>query len=885
MTSDKFDKPLTDKDHQDTDKHLIGETLPSPSQIRSILINDTGSAGLSPIPAREDHLHDIDLTGYLTEADFPGGNTGIPTPTNLSNYYTKDEVNELLLLFCTLCAKEWGEDPVCWYEWRVEQYDPVLDRWVGVLDMDGSVIAGFLELITDPIPYDLDTLPDGYAYRVALREICNAIPDDWVLTDPFFPDTDWKLTCSEEVSPSFTSAIYTDAIYAIPRVCTESGSTVIRDNVSGAILTQGPAFLAAINDSDDEWGLSSKLNVGLFAQEKAFAWLPSIAALNNSTDCSFHFSFKFPVLLPSQVTTILTIGNRIRFLVRIVNGKVQPYVTIQKVGGGVMTLEDTNTYALGEYVEVSLSITQGGTFDFGVNYAIVDTNTDEETASLAANDGFIRINGANSTVIRKIFGWDSAINIPSLDPVISIIEFLGHGDAATSSGGDVTAAYPSGYTPTDGDMALLVIHFSATSATETDFADVSINHTYTLIHAEDWGSGYGARWYRRRLDGVTDLADATINWPYTSVTSTMFAQVSIFRGVDNVTPVDGTVESSSSGASGVTRAVLPASFTAGAVLFTNTTKIFGSLTGSGILANFNERRGFDAFEYGTGQQFGPTNRRVNTVTAWKVSPYVRAWESIQWSTINTSLSFRNVAFALRPSKGAFVEPALGISVVGTPETTRLSPGAIFTFPSEMQEGDVAIIMAGGYWAATATTAQDPHYDGFTRIFQGGGSLPYYVAWRRIDGTEPATFEWTLTGSTSGTLIVYRGVAATDPIGVSASDWQSARANQIGDLPFGPADIPAPVDLMTSSAGYRVLNYINVYRGATLSSLTEVTNFKGYNILDSHRATRFITEVVEYAASSNPIPTVEMNIVSQSSILKRNLMVVVRASGVAPPDPL
>jgi hypothetical protein len=57
------DANLTIRDHQDPDKHWIGETLPAPTQgdIPGT-VGTVSGPGDSPFPARADHLHKIDPT-------------------------------------------------------------------------------------------------------------------------------------------------------------------------------------------------------------------------------------------------------------------------------------------------------------------------------------------------------------------------------------------------------------------------------------------------------------------------------------------------------------------------------------------------------------------------------------------------------------------------------------------------------------------------------------------------------------------------------------------------------------------------------------------------------------------------------------------------------
>jgi hypothetical protein len=52
------DRNLTDRTHNDPDRHWIGETLPAPSDAETTFAGALTSAGASVFPARADHSHD-----------------------------------------------------------------------------------------------------------------------------------------------------------------------------------------------------------------------------------------------------------------------------------------------------------------------------------------------------------------------------------------------------------------------------------------------------------------------------------------------------------------------------------------------------------------------------------------------------------------------------------------------------------------------------------------------------------------------------------------------------------------------------------------------------------------------------------------------------------
>jgi hypothetical protein len=86
-----FKSGLTVPEHEVRDLHYIGEALPVPSQITtSISIEADASTGSSPIPAREDHVHAVDVASLI---QFINEN---PTEVDLTNYYTKAEIDTII---------------------------------------------------------------------------------------------------------------------------------------------------------------------------------------------------------------------------------------------------------------------------------------------------------------------------------------------------------------------------------------------------------------------------------------------------------------------------------------------------------------------------------------------------------------------------------------------------------------------------------------------------------------------------------------------------------------------------------------------------------------------------------------------------------------------
>jgi len=114
-----FKPGLTVPEHELKDLHYIGEALPVPSLITSsISVEADADVGGSPVPAREDHIHAVDvesliqfineneelvdLTNYYTKQEADAIHDAMSTGgVDLSNYYTKGEVDTFLNILAT----------------------------------------------------------------------------------------------------------------------------------------------------------------------------------------------------------------------------------------------------------------------------------------------------------------------------------------------------------------------------------------------------------------------------------------------------------------------------------------------------------------------------------------------------------------------------------------------------------------------------------------------------------------------------------------------------------------------------------------------------------------------------------------------------------------
>lgn len=158
------EESLTEREHNDPDKHWVGETLPAPSVDDVKFAGVDTSAGASPFPARADHSHDTRARfciarGPAGKAVAPGATTyidGIQLPWGGEDF--RNVGSTQLFLF-----------PQEGY-WRVRVHYRIV-RSAGVFPAATPyIIRGDFDNATSQIEIELDDLPTNQNRKIGVAE-------------------------------------------------------------------------------------------------------------------------------------------------------------------------------------------------------------------------------------------------------------------------------------------------------------------------------------------------------------------------------------------------------------------------------------------------------------------------------------------------------------------------------------------------------------------------------------------------------------------------------------------------------------------------------------------------------------------------------------------
>lgn len=596
----------------------------------------------------------------------------------------------------------------------------------------------------------------------------------------------------------------------------------IREFKTGIKLDIGPAFISPVKDTEDEWGLSSKYNVGMHSGLVAKGFIPAVASMTSASNFSLHCSYKIPVVPPSQTNTMMVIGGKVRFLFKIINNKVVPFVTMPKVGGGILTLESPIHYNLNEFIDVAVGVTQGQFADLFVNNIPVISSEEPVTIDMDGNNGLVEINGVNSSLIRKIYGWDYYIDdfsaTPSFQPIEVLMEWSQPGVSTSTS--VITPTFPPEYSPQVGDFVVCYKTYAPSGHT------LSGPGWYSASPSLPNGGACFLVWRAVNSDDVTTgtLPDLTLS---VNTTSNQLHFVA-FRGV-NYTHPDGPFENP------IYR------------VFPNTNVLFPYISEHpvvtpGGLDIMLISSNYTAFAQPPFNILGSTGHFVRspsvTPNAASISRHIKFPSTIipNGTIANTSMSSNGwirlnggsdnravLRTGLRPTK--IYSPTgntSNISYVGSSFGfgDGLNPGSSFSLPAGTVEGDFVFILAttssGGF-------ITDPSFKTVYATNQGN-TQRLLIGYKIIDSTDGGTI--TFHTNTISTYIyvymfTYRGVDKVTPLdntyGFYTQDYSSTPN-------FGAAQ---PYSLLNNSS---VLYGIVSTRasGTTVYNPSYITNVNGYN---------------------------------------------------------
>jgi hypothetical protein len=304
----------------------------------------------------------------------------------------------------------------CWWEYVVQELD--LDLIWADTDplVTGELDGDVGDWAFDPIALGLECFT---VYRLKYREVCNSVPGDWNYGGSFTPACDWEEQCGDiSISPSFLAAPFDDAIYAIPRVCSDPDrGLLIEDYVSGQSLGKGPGLAAPIRDADNEWGLAARPTMTTAFDNLASGFLAAINGLDDNAD---DFSISLDIKLsaaPAPSATVFVLGDKVRVILDAVGSGFKVRVTMPPTTGNPFFLLESAELPLNQYHIITVTSDADGDKVLYINGGEVDTDATGNPVNVESFDASIVINGTPGMIARRVAGWDRVIDPFGFEPV------------------------------------------------------------------------------------------------------------------------------------------------------------------------------------------------------------------------------------------------------------------------------------------------------------------------------------------------------------------------------------------------------------------------------------------------------------------------------------
>lgn len=218
---DLFKPGMTVPEHEVRDLHYIGEALPVPSQVVSAVgVGPTPSTGTSPVVAREDHIHDLDVDSLITLIN--------DNADDITEFYTTTEVDNIVN---NIIVGEIGD--IYYTEAEIDAFLTIINDAIDAIDARVTV---------------LESVRDRFELYFSYGTVVN--PDEDVILGRYVAFRDFNILelmitivsdsvedCSVRVFHS-TGGSYTEIIHEV------------LDAGDATFVVQPAGFPFAINDGD-----------------------------------------------------------------------------------------------------------------------------------------------------------------------------------------------------------------------------------------------------------------------------------------------------------------------------------------------------------------------------------------------------------------------------------------------------------------------------------------------------------------------------------------------------------------------------------------------------------------------------------------------------------
>jgi len=308
----------------------------------------------------------------------------------------------------------------CWWGYKF-QYRAACawaDTAVSEAFADGNV--GDVTIDTGAAPFT--TYPNAL-FRLAYREICNGVTQDWVYGEPFMAADFGNPDClgiSKSISQS-TSPFATADMFALPAACQGDGTglQIVDGLTQDEFFPMEPGF-KCIEYIDDEWtiiaddttdpAVSNVIYTGLLQ-----GTVPEVGNLHDESDFTISLEIKVPdnSLVLAGGTGAYTILNMGGAVLVNVTQNVSDYsitVVVPRSGGGSYVFRADNlAYATWNSVFYVHDVSEADGRQLWVNQAIVDTSSNAFLNEFSDIDNSVTISTVNDMQIRKVYGWTRAL--------------------------------------------------------------------------------------------------------------------------------------------------------------------------------------------------------------------------------------------------------------------------------------------------------------------------------------------------------------------------------------------------------------------------------------------------------------------------------------------
>lgn len=315
----------------------------------------------------------------------------------------------------------------CWWEYKI-QYRAAcawVDTGAGGAEVDGNV--GDVTIDTAAAPFT--TYPNAL-FRLAYREICNSIPQDWVYAEPFMALDYANADCLGIVKSASLgeSPFDTATLFALPSVCQEDGTwlQIVDALTDTEFLPQEPGF-KCIEYIDDEWTLIADDTSDFAISNTIFQGLLSgtiaaIANFNGDTDFTIGFDIKVAdnALVLAGGTgayTIIDIGGKIKAQLIENTSTYSMQIQVPRDGGGAYVFR-ADDLVYGDWVRVYYvhDVSEPDGRVLYINGFEIERSTNAIANDFDGITGEVQINTVNDMQLRRFYGWDIAV-VPTVDPV------------------------------------------------------------------------------------------------------------------------------------------------------------------------------------------------------------------------------------------------------------------------------------------------------------------------------------------------------------------------------------------------------------------------------------------------------------------------------------